>query len=191
MALEQLLTTRATTDSCCKELELNAELVVHLNEAQAVKAIKEADVHHAATIKEAEVHHTTTVCALQQTHREYMLMLECQVKAEEGWDCQDFVEVFGVALQACLPKTCGALMYPLQLLTGDVLSATILGMLATAQKWAVADGGQTPAASIPNVSEMPAPQAGAKWWCHSSNQRQEEEETVELDDTPEEHPPQR
>ena len=33
----------ATMDSHCKELELNAELVMHLNEAQAIKAIKEAE----------------------------------------------------------------------------------------------------------------------------------------------------
>ena len=70
VALEQLLTTRATMDSHCKELELTAKLTVHLNKAQAVEAIKESKVHCAATIKEAEVHHMTTACVLQQTHRE-------------------------------------------------------------------------------------------------------------------------
>ena len=42
-------------DSCCKELELNAELVAYLNKAQAVEAIKEAEVHHTATMKEAKM----------------------------------------------------------------------------------------------------------------------------------------
>ena len=107
MALEQLLTTRATVDSCCKELELNTELAVQLNEAQAVEAIKEAEVCHAATIKDAQVHCATTACVLQQTHRENMLMLEHKAKAEEGWDCQAFMEAFGVALQACPSKPVG------------------------------------------------------------------------------------
>ena len=54
-------------------------------------------------------------------------------------------------------------MYPLLLLTGNVPLAAILGMLATAQMWAVADGGLVPAASIPNVLDTPALQVGAKW----------------------------
>ena len=86
-------------DSYCKELELNAELVAQLNEAQAIEAIKEAEVCCIATIKEAKVHHATAACILQQK--------------EEGQDCQAFVKVFGVALQACQPQTHGALMYPL------------------------------------------------------------------------------
>ena len=45
-----------TMDSCCKELELTAELAMCLNEAQAIEAIKEA-----------ELHHTTAACILQQT----------------------------------------------------------------------------------------------------------------------------
>ena len=42
------------------------------------------------------------------------------------------------------------------------------------------------------MSEMPVPQMGAKHWGCSSDQgvsvlRQDEEETTDLDDTPEEH----
>ena len=40
MALEQLLTNRATTDLHNKELDLNVELAAHLNEAKAAEAIK-------------------------------------------------------------------------------------------------------------------------------------------------------
>ena len=69
-ALEQLLTTRATIDSQCKELELNTELSACLNEAQAIEAIKEAEVHHTATIKESEVCHATAASILQQTYQE-------------------------------------------------------------------------------------------------------------------------
>ena len=55
-ALEQLLAARATMDSHHKGLELNAEIMMCLNEAQAIKAIKEAEVCHA-----------TTACILKQT----------------------------------------------------------------------------------------------------------------------------
>ena len=122
-AIEWLFMTRATMDSHCWELELNTKLAVCMNEAKATKAIKEAEVSHAAEIKEAElhciirikeaeVHCTTNSCVLQQTQRESMLALEHEVIAEEGWDCHTFVEASIAALWACLPKTCGAMMYP-------------------------------------------------------------------------------
>ena len=43
VVLEWLLATRATMDSWQKELELNAELTAHLNEAQAIEATKEVE----------------------------------------------------------------------------------------------------------------------------------------------------
>ena len=42
-------------DSHCRKLDLNAKLAMHMNEAQAIEAIKEAEVSHIAKIKEAEV----------------------------------------------------------------------------------------------------------------------------------------
>ena len=60
-ALEWLLTTRATMDSCHRELELNAKLAMCMNEAQAVKAIKVAEVGNAQSLKEAKVHCTAEV----------------------------------------------------------------------------------------------------------------------------------
>ena len=69
-------------------------------------------------------------------------------------------------------------------------------MSATAQVWAIVDQEPAPAASIPSVSEMPAPQVGAQCQCHSSDQgvptpRPEEEETAICDDTPKECPHQK
>ena len=110
---------------------------------------------------------------------------------EEDQDHDTFVEAFGVALQACLPKTQGTLMYPLQLLAGNVPLAAILGMSATTQLEAVSDRGLAPAASIPIVSEMLAPEGGTRHWHHSSDLKQEEEETVEPDHTTEECPHQK
>ena len=116
--------------------------------------------------------------------------------AEERWAHQALVEAFREATGACLPKNWGALLYPLQLLTGDVPLAVLLGMSATAQLWAVADGEMAPTTPIPRVPEMPAPPTGTKHQCHSSDQgvpapRQEEEETVEPNYTPKEWPHQK
>ena len=96
-ALEWLLTTRANIDSNHKELKLNTEVPACLNEAQAIKAIKEAEVCHTAAIKEAEVHHATSACIIQQTYQENVVMLEHKVKVEGG-ECQAFVETLGVDL---------------------------------------------------------------------------------------------
>ena len=78
-------------------------------------------------------------------------------------------------------------MYPLQLLTSNVLLAAILGMSDTTQLEAVSGRGPAPAASIPIVWKILAPQEGTKCWCHFSDLKQEEE-TGEPDHTPEEHP---
>ena len=79
-------------------------------------------------------------------------------------------------------------MYPLQLLTGNVLLASILGMPATTLQLVTAGRELISTASPPTVSEMPASPTGTKWWHHSSNQeatmlRPEEEEAVGLDIT--------
>ena len=186
---------------------------MHMNEAQAAEAVKEAEVSHAAKVKEAkvchaatikevklchtsrtkeaEMCHTTNTCVLQQTHRESMMALECEAIAEEGWDCPAFIEASAGALWACPPKTHGALMYPLQLVTGNVPLAAILGMPATTQLQAVAGREPMSTASIPSVLEMPAPLMGAKWQHHSFGQgisMPRKEEAAELDDTPEEPP---
>ena len=91
------------------------------------------------------------------------------------------MEAFGAAIQPCLPENWGTLLYPIQLLTSNMPLATLIGMSAAAQLWAVADVGLAPASSIPSVSEMSVPQMGAKHQCSSPDQgvptlRQEEEE---------------
>ena len=91
-----------------------------------------------------------------------------------------------MALQACLPEVCGVIMYPLQLLTGNVPLAAISGMLATNLQLGVVGRELASAVSIPNVSEMPVPLTGTKWHCTSD----QEVSTVELDITPRGHPTQ-
>ena len=125
--LEQLLANRATGDLCHKELDLNLELVAHLNAAQAAEAIIQA----IKAIKQAKACYITTACALQQAHRGSVLELEHQTNVEERRDHQAFMEAFGAAIQGCSPKNWGTFLYPLQLLTSDVPLATLLGMPAT------------------------------------------------------------
>ena len=183
--LEQLLTVRSSRDLHCKELDLNMELAVHLNEVQTTEAIRQAKVHGA-----------TTAYTLQHAHKENVLVLEHQEMEEERWACKAFMEAFRAAIGACPPKNQGALLYPLQLLTSDVPLVALLGMLATTQLWAMADGELAPTVPIPRVLEMPAPPTGTKCQCYSLDQgvpapRQEEEETVEPDYTLKECPHQK
>ena len=103
------------------------------------------------------------------------------------------MEACGAVLWACPPEACGGLMYPLQLLIGNVLLASILGILATTLQPATAGREPVSTASLPTVSEMPAPPTGTKWQHCLSNQegttpRLEEEGAVGLDVTPKEWP---
>ena len=89
-------------------------------------------------IKEVEACWAIHACTLETSHKERMLELECEAIPEEGWDCQAFLEACGAVLWACPPKACGVLMYPLQLLIGNVPLAAILGMSATTLQLATA-----------------------------------------------------
>ena len=125
-----------------------------------------------------------------------MLELEHEVIAEEGQDHWVFLETCRAVLQASPPKAHGVVMYCLQLLTGNVSLAAILGMLATTPQLATAEREPMSTASPPTVSETPAPSTGTKWqWCSSNQEatmlRPEEEEAAELDITPKEWPHQR
>ena len=116
-----------------------------------------------------------------------MLKLECEALAEEGCDHWAFMEACSTVLQAWPIKAHGVLMYPLQLLTGNV---PLAAMLATV-------GWEPPSTTTPlTVSRMPTPQTRTKWQHCSSNQeammpRPEEEKVAMLDVTPKEHPHQR
>ena len=180
--LEQLLAVRSSRDLCSRGLDLNMELVTHLNKVQTAEAIRQVKVHGA-----------TTAYALQQVHKESVLALECQVMEEERCACQAFMEAFRVAMGSYLPENWGALLYPIQVLTSNMPLAALLGLLDNAQLWVMVDGELASTAPIPRVQEMPAPPTGTQCWHHSLDQdvlalRQEEEETVEPDYTPKEHP---
>ena len=99
----ELLEVRASMDCHCRELDLGVELAAHHNDAQLTKA---------------KTCHPATASALQWAHLESISALNHKVMAEEGQKCQAFAKKFSVALSACPPENCWALIYPLQLLTG-------------------------------------------------------------------------
>ena len=93
---------------------------------------------------------------------------------------------------SCSPESWRTLLYTLQLLTGDVPLAFLLGRSATFQLWVMVDEKPAPAAPIPKVLEMSAPLTGTKCQWHSSDQDvsavgQDEDETLEPDYPHEEH----
>ena len=205
MALEELLMTKAVLNSCQRELVWNTNITTCQNETQAAKAIKEAEVQHvaaireaesqcAATIREVETHcevtikeveacHATEAYTLGQSHKESMLRLEHAGLEEEGHHCQAFMEACSAALWACPIVVHGVLMYPLELLSGNVPLAI---MLATTLQLAKVGRELPSIASSLTVSKMPAPLTGTKWQCHSSDQeammpRPKEEEATGLD----------
>ena len=51
VALKWLLMTKATMDSCWRQLTLNASITMHQNEAQATEAIKEAEKRWQSTVQ--------------------------------------------------------------------------------------------------------------------------------------------
>ena len=122
------------------------------------------------------------------TRKVCMLKLECEVLEEKRHDHQAFLGACSTALWACPLKAHGVLMYPLQLLTGNVPLATML--VITLQLATV--GREPPSTASPlTVSRMPAPQLELNGSTACMPRKQEEEEVTGLDVTSKEHPHQR
>ena len=129
--------------------EAKATKAIKEAKAHCGAAIREAEAHHTTVIREvedncttiaaeAEAHCTTNIrkashcmekiCSIQQLHAEDMQHLETDTIEEEERDLLSFLATCGVALQACPLEACGVLMSPLQLLTGNILLATLLNI---------------------------------------------------------------
>ena len=143
----------------------------------------------------------TTACALQQAHRDSVLVLEHKTKVEEGQDHQAFMEAFRVAVRSCPPRTHGHSVPPtapdqwcaLSHHPRDVSHSQATGSGRQGLVQTVADRGSVQTPPTPSVSRTPMPQVGAKFWCHSSDQDvpalgQDEEEVAEIDIIPKECP---
>ena len=86
MAMGQLLTTRASMDSCQRRLVSNTKTTLHQNETKTAIAINEEKAHCAATIREAEATSVDHACTLQQSLGESMQDLEHEAIEKEEWD---------------------------------------------------------------------------------------------------------
>ena len=122
-------------------------------------AVQDAEVTCTAAIREVEATCVDHACILQQSHRESMQDIEREAIEEEGRDWQSFLTACRVALQACPPEACRILMYPLQLLTGNMSLATLL---AICPKPSTAMGEPNPVTPHPIASVAPVPISGTQ-----------------------------
>ena len=86
--------------------------------------------------------------------------LEREAIEEEERDCQSFLIASGAALQVCPLEAHGVLVYPLQLLTGNM---SLAALLAISPEPCTAMWESAPANPHPTVSAEPAPSLGIKW----------------------------
>ena len=101
MAIWQLLTTRASMDSCQKKLLSNIETAIKETKPFYIAAIWDAEAKCAAAIREAETTSADHTHILQWSPDGSIQDLECKAIEKEGQDHQSFLEVCGAALQVC------------------------------------------------------------------------------------------
>ena len=82
-ALEELLEARISMDCCFRELDLGAELAVHLNDAQ---------------LAEDKAWHAAATATLPHSHLDNVTALNHEAIAEEGQKHQTFMKKFSAAL---------------------------------------------------------------------------------------------
>ena len=178
VALGQLLSMKTALDSHQMELEPDLDSAMQQCGAQATRAIqeveflctatiKEVEAHHVATIKEAEDCHTAWVHALQQSHREGILKFESEALEKEEHTHLLLLEACRATLRACLIEAHGVLLFPLQLLMGNILLASLL--TAAPQPAPLV---REPPSTIPppSTSKPPSCPTGTKWQCHPSRE---------------------
>ena len=148
---------------------------MHEAEALYAAAIREAEANCSTSIMEAEGGHVTAIrevkaacvtCTfdLQQAHREMIWALESEAIEEDGKAQQSFLQACRVAFQACHTEALGVLMYPIQLLTGNM---SLTSLLTAAPQQTINPRGPIP---LPSCSERPtvvAHSVATKWPCSS------------------------
>ena len=86
--------------------------------------------------------------------RVYRSQIGREAIEEEGQDHQSFLTACGTVLQACPPEACGVLMYPLQLLMGNMSFAALL---ALSPQLSTTVEEPAPATPHPTMSAAPTP----------------------------------
>ena len=109
-----------------QQYEAQATRSIQEAEFLCTATIKEVEAHHVATIREVENSHTDQVHTLQQSHREGILNFKHEALEKQEHTCLSFLEACRSALRACPIEAHGVLFYPLQLLRGNILLASLL-----------------------------------------------------------------
>ena len=113
--------------------------------AHCTAMIWDAEATCTVAIMEAEMVYMGHTHTLQQSLGESMQDLQCKATEKEGQDHQSLLEACEATLQACPPKDHGVLMYPLELLTGNM---SLAALLATTPQLATTVGTPTPTTSL-------------------------------------------
>ena len=142
--------------------EAKAPYVVAIREAETncSTPIMELEGGHTTAIREVEVACMTHAFDLQRAHGETILALESKAIKEDGWAHQSFLWACGVALQACHMEALGVLMYPIQLLTGNMSLTSLL--MATPQQ-TISPRGPVPSPFHSKRPTVVAHSARTKW----------------------------
>ena len=131
-----------------QQCEAQATKAIQEVESLCAATIKEAEAHHMAKIKEVEDHCTAQVHALQQSHREGTLNFKHKALEKEEHTCLSFLEACGAAIRACPMEAHGVLLYPLQLLIGNILQASLLTATTQLAPWWENPNQQSPSLGI-------------------------------------------
>ena len=159
--------TKAHCGVTIREVEIHCAKTIREAEAHSSTTIMEVEAHCAADIREVESHCADHACAIQQFHSDKMQCLEREAIEEEEKDWQSFLATCGMALQVCPLEAHGVLMWPLQLLMGNMSLAAVL---AIPPQVSIAREEPTPVISHPATPAAPASSSGTKQWHHLPDQ---------------------
>ena len=137
-----------------------------------VMAIREAETNCSTSIMEVEGCHVTAIreveaaCMvhaldLQQAYGETIWALESEAIEEDEWAHQSFLWACRAALWACPAEALGVLMYPIQLLMGNI---SLTGLLTAAPQQTTSLRGPIPSPSTPKGTGAKQPHSLPR--CH-------------------------
>ena len=129
-------------------------------EAAHSASSREVEVICATAVRKVEAASTAQMSKLQQVHQETIQTLEDEAIKEEKHAHQSFLWAFGAALQACPNKALGVLMYPINLLTGNM---SLTSLLMAAWQLIIRSRDPIPSPSYPRRPTITTHSTGTKW----------------------------
>ena len=179
-ALKQLFMTKATMDSCQREAALN----VNIPRCKMKPRLPRPSERQKSAMQPWSRRWMPTGWSMpvpwKSPTRKACLQLEHEAIAGGRMGLSSIPR----GLWTCPPKACGVLMHPLKLLTGNLLLATILGMLATTQQPATAGREATSSASHLQCQgcQHPQPELNGSTACLTGKQPCQDQRKRKLGD---------